>query len=169
MHFRVYYYKVGVVIMAAKITAKKKEEFEKELYYLKNEGRREVVAKIQEAKAFGDLSENYEYKIALEEQLKSEGRIAELEGILASCEVYEPAVGASVVSLGSVVTVEDVDTGKERTFEIVGIYESDPNSTPKKISNESPIGKALLGHEVDEEVDFAHNGKNVTYLILSIK
>ena len=69
-------------------------------------------------------------------------------------------------------SIGNVDTSlwrKERTFEIVGIYESDPNSTPKKISNESPIGKALLGHEVDEEVDFAHNGKNVTYLIISIK
>lgn len=72
------------------------------------------------------------------------------------------------------VTVEDVDAdddapGKFRTYEIVGIYESDPNSEPKKISNESPLGKAFLGAEKDEYVDFEHKGNTVTYRIAEIK
>lgn len=155
--------------MATKICAGKKAEFEEELRYLKNEGRQEVVEKIQEARAFGDLSENYEYKIARDDQDKLNARIAELENILANCEVYVPARLASVVSLGSVVTVTDLDTDEEKTFEIVGIYESDPNSIPKRISDVSPIGKALLGHEEGDEVDFTHKGNTVTYSIDKIK
>lgn len=155
--------------MAAKITAGKKQAFEEELRYLKNEGRQDAVKKIQEARAFGDLSENYEYKIAREEQGKLETRIVEIESILASCEVYEPAKGSKVVALGSVVTVEDIDTEKRSVFEIVGVYESDPNTTPKKISDESPIGKVLMGHEKDDEVDFVHKGRTVTYCIVDIK
>ena len=143
--------------MATKISAGKKAEFEEELRYLKNEGRQEVVEKIQEARAFGDLSENYEYKIARDDQDKLNARIAELENILANCEVYVPARLASVVSLGSVVTVTDLDTDEEKTFEIVGIYEV------------SPIGKALLGHEEGDEVDFTHKGNTVTYSIDKIK
>lgn len=159
--------KVG--FMATKITAAKKAEFEEELRYLKNEGRAEVVAKIQEARAFGDLSENYEYKIARDDQDKLNARVAELETILAGCEVYVPAVGASRVSLGSVVTVTDIDTDETKTYELVGLYESDPNSKPKKISDASPFGKALLGHEVGDEVDFTHKGTTITYTIDEIK
>ena len=77
--------------MAVKITAAKLQEFKDELNYKKNDGRKEVIVKIQEARAFGDLSENYEYKIAREEQGKLEERIQQLEDILApgNCEIYE--------------------------------------------------------------------------------
>lgn len=160
--------------MAVFITAEKKKEFEEELKYLKNEGRKNAVKKIQEARAFGDLSENAEYDIAKAEQGKLEARIVELEGVLSDCEVYEKKASYKKVEMGCVVTVEDMDAdddapGKFRTYEIVGIYESDPNSEPKKISNESPLGKAFLGAEKDEYVDFEHKGNTVTYRIAEIK
>ena len=153
----------------AKMTAQTKAQFEEELRFRKDEGRRDVVEKIQEARAFGDLSENYEYKTALEEQTKNEARIAELEGILSMAEVYVPKTNSDTVVMGSVITVEDVDTGKRTDYEMVGIYESDPNATPKKISNESPLGQVFMGAEVDDEVDFTRNGKTVTYCIVKIK
>ena len=153
----------------AKMTAQTKAQFEEELRFRKDEGRRDVVEKIQEARAFGDLSENYEYKTALEEQTKNEARIAELEGILSMAEFYVPKTNSDTVVMGSVITVEDVDTGKRTDYEMVGIYESDPNATPKKISNESPLGQVFMGAEVDDEVDFTRNGKTVTYCIVKIK
>lgn len=160
--------------MAVKITAEKKLEFENELKFLKNEGRQNAVKKIQEARAFGDLSENAEYDIAKAEQGKLEARIVELDTVLSDCEVYEIKSAYNKVELGATVTVEDVDADddspvKERTYQIVGIYESDPNSEPKKISNESPLGRALMGAKPDEYVDFEHKGNTVTYLIKSIK
>lgn len=160
--------------MAIKLTQAKKTEFERELLYLKNEGRQNAVKKIQEARAFGDLSENAEYDIAKAEQGKLEARIVELEGVLSSCETYEKKDSYDKVELGCVVTAEDVDAdddapGKVRTFEIVGVYESDPNSVPKKISNESPLGSAFLGAKVGDYVDFEHKGNAVTYLITDIK
>ena len=73
------------------------------------------------------------------------------------------------MELGCTVTVEDVDTDRRQTLQIVGIYESDPNTEPKKISNESPLGKALMGAEKDDEVDFEHKNNIVTYRIVDIK
>lgn len=153
----------------AKMTAETLAQFKEELRYRKDEGRREVVSKIQEARAFGDLSENYEYKTALEEQTKNDARIAELEGIITTSEVYVPVKGSDKVVLGSVVTVEDIDTGKISEYEMVGIYESDPNATPKKISNESPLGQVFMNAEVDDEVEFVRGGKTTTYTIVKIK
>ncbi len=155
--------------MGIKVSAEKKREFEEELKYSKNEGRKEVVEEIQRTRAFGDLSENYEYKTARENQDKLEARIVELENILSKCEVYEVKSHYDCVDLGCTVTVEDVDTEKKQVLQIVGIYESDPHTMPKKISNEAPLGKALLGAKVDEEVDFEHKDKVVTYRIVSIK
>ncbi|MBR2988962.1 MAG: transcription elongation factor GreA [Clostridia bacterium] len=153
----------------AKMTAETKKKFQEELLYLKDEGKKEIVRKIQEARAFGDLSENYEYKVAKEDETKHEARIAEVETILANSEIYEPVKGGDTVVLGSTVTIEDVDTGKKSEYEMVGIYESDPNATPKKISDESPLGRVLLGAQLDDEVDFTRNGKTITYCIVKIK
>lgn len=160
--------------MAVKLTSGKKKEFEEELKYLKNEGRQNAVKKIQEARAFGDLSENAEYDIAKAEQAKLEARIVELEEVLSECEVYEKKSGYTKVELGSTVTVEDVDAdddspNKVRTFEIVGIYESDPNAEPKRISNESPLGRAFLGAKKGDYIDFEHKGNTVTYLVTDIR
>ena len=157
--------------MAVKITAAKLQEFKDELNYKKNDGRKEVIVKIQEARAFGDLSENYEYKIAREEQGKLEERIQQLEDILApgKYEVYEIKDHYDQVELGCTVVIEDIDTERRQTLQIVGIYESDPNTEPKKISDESPLGKALLGAKVDDEVDFEHKNNTVTYRIVEIK
>ena len=154
--------------MAEKMTAETKQRLEKELDYLRNEGKREAGLNLQEARSFGDLSENYEYKVAREEKEKIDARIVELEAILARCEVYEHIENSDKVVLGCTVTIEDED-GKSVKYEIVGKYESDPNASPKRISDESPLGRALLGAEVDDEVDFTHNGKTTTYLIVEIE
>lgn len=154
--------------MAEKMTAAKKQQFEEELHYLKNEGTREAGKNIQEARAFGDLSENYEYKVAREEKEKLEARIIELENILANCEIYERVPNSDTVALGSIVTIEDED-GKKIKYEIVGKYESDPNTVPKRISDVSPLGRALFGAAKDEEIDFTHNGRTTTYLIVNIE
>ncbi len=154
--------------MAEKMTAETKMRLEQELDYLRNEGKREAGRNLQEARSFGDLSENYEYKVAIEEKEKIEARIVELEGILSSCEVYERVPNSDTVTLGSIVTIEDED-GKRAKYEIVGKYESDPNANPKRISDVSPLGRAIFGAEVDDEVDFTHNGKTTTYLIVEIE
>ena len=114
---------------------------------------------------------NYEYKIAREEQGKLEERIQQLEDILApgKYEIYEVKDHYDKVELGCTVTVEDIDTERRQTLQIVGIYESDPNTEPKKISNESPLGKALMGACEDDEVDFEHKNNTVTYRIVEIK
>ena len=102
---------------------------------------------------------------------RTEERIQQLEDILApgNCEIYEVKDHYDKVELGCTVTVEDVDTDRRQTLQIVGIYESDPNTEPKKISNESPLGKALMGAEKDDEVDFEHKNNIVTYRIVDIK
>ncbi len=154
--------------MATKMTAEKKVDFENELAYLIGEGRQDVINQIQEARAFGDLSENYEYKVAREEQDKLEGRINEIKEILAKCELYEVKDSYDKIDLGCTVTIEDIDTERRQTLQVVGIYESDPTAEPKKVSNESPLGRALMGAEEGDEVDFEHKGNIVTYQIVKI-
>jgi transcription elongation factor GreA len=154
--------------MAEKMTAETKQRLTEELEYLRNEGKREAGKNLEEARAFGDLSENYEYKVAREEKEKIDARIVELEAILSKCEVYEHIPNSDTVVLGSIVTIEDED-GKKTKYEIVGTYESDPNATPKRISNVSPLGRAIFGAEIDDEIDFTHNGKTTTYVIVEIE
>ncbi|MDR0425944.1 MAG: transcription elongation factor GreA [Clostridiales bacterium] len=154
--------------MAFQLTLGKKKEFEDELRYLKTEGRQGAVLKIQEARAFGDLSENAEYDIAKAEQGKLEARILELEEILHNCEVIEIKTGGDTVEIGSMVEIADTAAGVSKQIVIVGVYESDPLAEPKRISNESPLGKTLLGHKAGESVIFEHGGKKVTYKINKI-
>lgn len=151
--------------MAYQLTLGKKQEFEKELKELKTEGRANAVKKIQEARAFGDLSENAEYDIAKAEQGKLEARIIELEQILSDCEIIEIKKNGDRIEMGSTVTVTDTAKKESKRYTIVGAYETDPLSDPKRISNESPLGKTLLGHKAGETVLFEHNGRSVNYKI----
>ncbi len=141
------------------LTAEGKKELEKELNDLiKN---RPVIAeKIATARAFGDLSENEEYSSARNEQKLSESRILEIQDILKNAKIIRAGKKDKVV-LGAVV---DLDmAGKKVSYTIVGPTEANP--LEGKISNESPIGKAIFGHKVGESVEF--NGKKVK--IISIK
>ena len=122
-----------------------------ELDYLKTTRREEIKEAIAVAKGFGDLSENAEYDEARNEQAKTEARIKELEELVANAVVVdETKLDTSVVSLGSVVTVYDVEEDEDITYSIVGSNEANPME--HKISDQSPIGKALMGAKAGDTV-----------------
>ena len=134
------------------ITAEGKAEKEERLRYLKNEKRPEVLEKLKVARDFGDLSENAEYDAAKKEQSILETEIASIEETLRKAKIIDSTdVTMDTVGVGNVVTVFDEDFGEEDTYTIVGVIESDPNKN--YVSNESPIGKALLGKKVGEIAD----------------
>lgn len=122
-----------------------------ELNYLKNVRREEIKEAIAVAKGFGDLSENAEYDEARKEQEKAETRIKELEELVANAQIFdESKIESDVVSLGSDVTVYDVEEDEEIVYSIVGSNEVNP--IERKISDQSPIGKALMGHKAGSGV-----------------
>jgi transcription elongation factor GreA len=124
-----------------------------ELDHLLSTRRREVAARIKEAREFGDITENAEYDDAKNEQAMLEARIAQLEDKLRSATVIDASdLGTDVVRIGSIVHVKD-ESGKSTKYTIVGSAEASPNEM--RLSNESPVGKALLGHKRGEEVVFA--------------
>lgn len=138
-----------------------------ELDDLKVVKRREVAEKIKEARGQGDLSENAEYDSAKEEQAQIEARIAVIENILKTSEmIEETAVDKNKVSVGGFVTVYDYDFEEEVTYQIVGSAEA--NALEGKISNESPVGQALLGHKVNDEVEVATGDTKINLKIVSI-
>ena len=143
------------------ITAEGRTELEKELKVLKNR-RGEIADRIAEARDYGDLSENAEYDSAREEQGLVETRIAEIEDILMNAEEIK-AKKSSKVQLGSTVEVKN---GKTVTYHIVGPVEADPLSG--KISNESPLGVALLDKAVGDKATITTPKGDTTYTIVSI-
>lgn len=144
------------------ITQSGKEELEAELLRLKGQ-RGEIADKIAEARGFGDLSENAEYDAAREEQGLLETRIAEIEEILQYASIIQSS-GASVVELGS--TVELRSDAKTVVYTVVGPVEANP--LEGKISNESPIGQALLGKAVGDEVVISTPKVTTTYVVSAI-
>ncbi len=127
--------------------------------------RQDIANAIKEAKEQGDLSENAEYSAAKEQQAENEQRVAELEMILKDVEIAEHDDADSSAQIGSIVTVKV--KGKEMTFEIVGSNEADPAAN--KISNESPIGKALMGSNAGDKVPVSTPAGDVNYEILKVK
>jgi transcription elongation factor GreA len=122
-----------------------------ELAQLQNDGRREVAERIKEAREFGDISENSEYDDAKNAQAMLEAKIAQLEERIRAATVVNPdELSSDVVGIGSVVHVKDEKTGKSQKFTIVGSAEANPADS--KLSNESPVGRALLGHKRNETV-----------------
>jgi transcription elongation factor GreA len=122
-----------------------------ELEYLSTEKRREVAARIKEAREFGDISENAEYDDAKNEQAMLESKIAQLEEKLRAATVIDSKdLGTDVVGVGSTVHVKDESSGKSEAYTIVGSAEANP--AERKLSNESPVGKALLGRKRNEVV-----------------
>ena len=140
-------------------------KLEEELQHLETVRRREVGERIKEAKEFGDISENSEYDDAKNEQAWVESRIIEVTQILARATVVEAPTKTDKVTLGSHVTLES-GSGKTK-YQVVGSAEADPAND--KISNESPVGSAIMGHKKGEVVKVTTpSGKVIEYKILSI-
>lgn len=144
------------------------EKLESELNNLKNVKRREVAKRIKVAREFGDISENSEYDDAKNEQAFIEGRIKEIEIMLRSARIVkDDEITGDTVNLGTIVKLKDMDTNDEFSYKIVGSAEADPLNF--KISNESPIGKAILGHKKGDTVKVEVPSGITEYEILSIK
>lgn len=139
-------------------------ELEEELNYLKNTKRPNVIEAIKDARSQGDLSENADYDAARTEQAEVEGRIKELEFMLANATIIEKK-DSHIIGLGSTVTVSYVDDDEEEVYSIVGRMEADPFEN--KISNESPIGKAIIGKKEGDTVEIA--SPNGSYQIKVVK
>ena len=136
------------------------DKLKAEIEYLSIEKRREVAERIKEAREFGDITENSEYDDAKNEQAMLEARIASLEDKLRSASVIDPAeLDKDVVRVGSLVSVKDAGSGKSLKYTIVGSTEADPSEN--RLSNESPVGKALVGRKKNDSVKVQlPNGKN---------
>ena len=132
------------------LTKEGKEELEKRLEYLKVTKRKEITERIKTAREFGDLSENAEYDAAKNEQAMIEGEILEIEAKLKYAVIRKEEGKKGTVSLGSKVDFVDEESGEAFTYEIVGTTEADVDQN--RISNESPIGNALLGRKAGETV-----------------
>ena len=147
------------------LTAEGRQKLVDELAYREGEKAQEIIERIKVARDFGDLSENSEYDDAKEEQSKNEARIREIRAILANAK--EVAEGSAViVSIGSAVTLVDAEGV---TTEVTMVGTTETNSLEHKISNESPIGRAIIGRSEGETVEVvAPSGKTRTYTIVKI-
>ena len=151
---------------ATVLTLEGKQKLEEELEQLKTVKRRDIAEKIKVALSFGDLSENSEYDEAKNEQAIVEARIAQLEGMLKNVEILDKnKIGSDVVSIGTYVTVLDVEENEEFKFYIVGSTEADGNA---HLSDESPVGKALIGKHVGNSVSVETPGGSMELKVLRI-
>ncbi len=148
------------------MTAEGKKQLEERLYELKVNGRAEAADKIRVAREFGDLSENAEYDIAKEEQAKMEAEIAEIESKLRNAVIIEEKGKGDKIDIGSKVRVLDVAKNKEFEYTIVGTHESNPMEG--RISNESPLGRALIGKRKGETVTAMAPVGPVKYQVVKI-
>ena len=148
------------------LTPEGRQKLEEELHYLETEKRAEIGERIKVAREFGDISENSEYDDAKNEQAMVEGRIAEITHILSEATVVSTPKRSNKVNIGSTVTVDM--GGKERVFTIVGAAESDVAAN--KISNESPVGAALIGHKKGDEIEATGpTGRVINMTIIKIE
>jgi transcription elongation factor GreA len=144
------------------------KHLEEELENLKSVKRREVAERIKVAIGYGDISENSEYEDAKNEQAFIEGRIITLEKMLRNARIInDDEVDTNTVSIGSKVVLVDMEYGDEMEYSIVGTAESDPAA--HKISNESPVGKAILGKQKGDEIEVAAPVGAIKYKIVDIK
>ena len=145
------------------------EKLKAEIEYLSIDKRREVAERIKEAREFGDISENSEYDDAKNEQAMLESRIAVLEEKLRAATVIDASeLDTDIVRVGTKVHVKDQGSGKSIQYTVVGSTEADPSAG--RLSNESPVGKALLGHKRNETVKVTlPNGKKREFKITKIE
>lgn len=143
------------------------KKLEEELETLKTQKRREVAERIKQAIEFGDISENSEYDDAKTEQAFIEGRIITLEKMLRNARVIDDNEEKDFVSIGSSIVLKDMEYGDQEEYTIVGSAEADP--AVNKISNESPVGKAVLGHQKGSIVEVNVPAGVLRYEILDIR
>ena len=152
------------------MSSQRLEGLKAELEYLETVREKEVAELIKEARSFGDLSENSEYDEAKAEQGKLYSKIAEIKDLIENAEIVDNAevdVAKNAVTLGSIVKVVDTSEGDEFTFEIVGSQEANPREG--KISDDSPLGKAMHAHKVGETVTVEAPAGSLQYKIVSVK
>jgi transcription elongation factor GreA len=150
-----------------KLTQARYDEIVKELQHLQTVGADAVAEKIKEARAFGDLSENSEYDEAKNEQGKLYSKIADLKNQIENAEIISDSEISTHVTLGVRVTVLNTESGAEKTYRIVGSQEADPRSA--LLSDESPIGAALIGATVGDEVSADTPMGNKIFRVLKIE
>jgi transcription elongation factor GreA len=144
------------------------EKLKQEIDYLRGDRRREVAERIRVAREFGDIAENAEYDDAKNEQAMLEHKIAQLEERLANARVIDTGdVDTSVVSIGSKVRLRDVDANETVEYHIVGSAEANP--AEQKLSNESPVGKAIMGRKKGETVEVSAPRGSLKFKIMDIK
>ena len=149
------------------VTAEGYKQLEEELDLLKGEKRKEIAEKIKVARSYGDLSENSEYDDAKNEQAILEARIATIEATLKVAVIIDEAeMSNETVHVGSQVRLENISAGKEVTYRITGSNEANPREA--KISDESPVGAALLGHSVGDTVEVEAPVGLLTFKVLEI-
>jgi len=150
------------------MTATGHSALEAELKRRTSEERPRIIQAIAEARTHGDLSENAEYHAAKEQQSHNEGRIAEVESILALAEIIDPTkLKGNTITFGATVKLVDEDTEEEKTYQIVGEVEADVRAG--KISISSPIARALVGKHVGDQVEVAAPGGAKSYEVLAIR
>ena len=147
------------------LTPEGKQKLEQELVYLRTEKRQQVASELKAAIAEGDLSENAGYQVSKRDQALLEGRIREIEAILTNVRLLETDVRREVVSLGSRVTVSEAG-GEPEEYMVVSSAEADPFAG--RISNVSPLGRALMGHKIDDSVSAKTPGGTITFKIIGI-
>lgn len=147
------------------LSQEKYDELQNELGQLKKEGRQAVAKRLKHAKELGDLSENAEYQEAREEQSRLEKKIGEIEELLRAASIIKKTAGTATVRIGSRVKLEK--NGDTLTYNIVGSNEARP--TGGMISNESPVGRALLGHKAGDTVSVQTAVGPTTYKIVAIE
>lgn len=150
--------------MPTYISAEGLKKMEEELENRRTVVRREIAEKIGDAKELGDLSENFEYQEAKEQQGSNEVRIAELESMIKDCVIVTSQTGGDAITLGTTFVAQV--NGMKKTFQIVGSNEANP--IEGKISNESPIGQAFIGHAVGDEVAITVPSGTMVYKIVEI-
>ncbi|MCH5296697.1 MAG: transcription elongation factor GreA [Ruminococcus sp.] len=158
--------------MAAKptmLTAEGLKNLEEELHFLQNVKRKEIAEKIKVARSYGDLSENSEYDDAKNEQAIMEARITTIESILKTAVIIDESdTSTENVHLTSVVTVEMIKTGRQSKYKIVGSGSNETNPREGKISDESPVGKALMGKSVGDVVEVETPSGTIALKIIEI-
>ncbi len=133
-------------------------------------GRKEVSERLKEAISYGDLSENAEYDAAKNEQAELEERIQKIENMMRNAKIIDQeALTNEYVNVGLKVTVEDLDTNEKEEFVLAGATEADPFAEPVRISNESEVGKALLGNKIDDVVEVIVPDGIIKYKIIKIE
>ena len=158
-----------MAIKETQITAEGLQKLEEELAQRKSVIREEILERIKEARAQGDLSENSEYDQAKEDQGKNESRIVEPEQMIKTAVIIDTSASSKEgkVSLGCTVVLKDMETDEEETYTLVGTTEADPFDN--KISNESPVGKAVIGKKIGDVVVAVTPAGELSYKILEVK